>query len=80
MPSGSHVAAVGVGLLLGSSIRETTEPVVYFISGGASLGTALCCAWEWAKPSPRWDEAAGRGAAAGALLGAALLLIEMTAS
>jgi hypothetical protein len=61
-----------------SSLLETVEVVTTTVGGCATLGSILLCAREATKDKPRWDAAIGYGGVAGALVGAAFLVIDMT--
>jgi hypothetical protein len=60
-----------------SPLLETVETVTATIGGCATLGSILLCAREATRDEPRWDAAIGYGGVAGALVGAAFLVIDM---
>jgi len=63
-------------IVAGSAIREAAEPIVTFIGGAAAVCSAALCVHEWSKDEPRWEQAMGHGAVAGALIGAGLLILD----
>lgn len=77
MDLGSHLLAAAVGAMAASALNGSAETVVKAVAGGASLGSAIMCVWELGREEPRWDEAAGRGAAYGALGGGLWLAHEI---
>lgn len=60
-----------------STLLETVGTVTSTVGGCAALGSIVMCAREITREEPRWDTAIGRGSVAGALAGAAFLLIDM---
>ncbi len=70
----SHLVAAAAGVLAGATLSETTEPLVRTIGGWASFGGAAMCAWEATRDEPRWDQAAGLGAAVGTVIGSLVLM------
>jgi hypothetical protein len=60
-----------------ASLAETVDPLFRTIGGGASFGIAVLCAWEASRKEPRWDRAAGIGAALGAVAEGAVLLYDI---
>jgi hypothetical protein len=77
MHSPSEIAAA---LGATASLAETVDPLFRTIGGGASFGIAVLCAWEASRKEPRWDRAAGLGAALGAVAGSAVLLYDIVHS
>jgi len=73
----SHLAAAAAGVIAGASLSEATEPLVRTIGGWASFGGAAMCAWEATRDEPRWDRAAGLGAAVGTVIGSLVLLHDI---
>ncbi len=73
MDSPSQLAAA---LGAATSLSETIDPLFKTIGGGASFGIAVLCAWEASRKDPRWDRAAGLGAALGAFVGSGILLYD----
>ncbi len=73
----SHLAAAAAGIIAGASLSETTDPLVRTIGGWASFGGAAMCAWEATREEPRWDRAAGLGAAVGTVIGSLALLHDI---
>ena len=57
-------------------LSETVDPLFRTIGGGASFGVAVLCAFEASRKEPRWDRAAGLGAALGAVIGGGILLYD----
>jgi hypothetical protein len=74
MESPAHIAAA---LEAATSLSEAVDPLFRTVGGGASFGIALLCAWEAGRNEPRWDRAAGLGAALGAAAGGAILLYDI---
>ena len=64
--------------LPGTDLAQSAEPIVATLGGGATLGTIFLCAWELHKDEPQWDQAIAKGTVYGALIGAALLVADMT--
>ena len=64
--------------LSGTYLAQSAEPIVATLGGGATLGTIFLCAWEFHKDEPQWDQAIAKGTVYGALIGAALLVADMT--
>lgn len=75
MPVALDLAAL-LAALLASRLRDATEPVFYFVAGTASLAAAAASVRELAKDDPDWGGAIGQGSAYGALVGAALLILN----
>jgi hypothetical protein len=73
----SHLAAAAAGVIAGASLGEATDPLVRTIGGWASFGGAAMCAWEATRDEPRWDRAAGLGAAVGTVIGSLVLLHDI---
>lgn len=53
------------------------EPLITTIGGCATIGAVLACAHELGRDDPRWDAAMGKGSVWGAVVGAALLAIDI---
>jgi len=77
MDLGSHLLAAAVGAVAATALNGSGETVVKAVAGGASLGSAAMCVRELAREEPSWDDAAGRGAAYGAVAGGFVLLYEI---
>lgn len=67
------VALVGIIAVL---VADTVEPVLTFVGGGAAVGAALYCAWEAKRAEPDYGHASGQGTVIGAIVGAAVLLLD----
>ena len=59
------------------SAVETVQPVFAALGGGAALGSILKLAWELWQDDPQFDRAAATGSVWGALVGAALLAMDI---
>jgi len=70
-------AHAATALEAATSLSEAVDPLFRTVGGGASFGIALLCAWEAGRDEPRWDRAAGLGAALGAAAGGAILLYDI---
>jgi hypothetical protein len=73
----SHVAAAAIGIVAGTTLSQTTNPLVATIGAWASFGAAAGCAFEAMRERPRWDRAAGYGTAGGAAVGGLVLLQDI---
>lgn len=69
-------AIVATLSVLASIVADTVEPVFTFVGGGAAVGAALFCARAARAEEPDYGQAAGLGTVVGAILGAALLLLD----
>jgi hypothetical protein len=76
----SHFASAAAGVIAGATLSETTDPLVRTIGGWASFGGAAMCAWEATREEPRWDRAAGLGAAVGTVIGSLVLLHDIVST
>ncbi|HYI79747.1 MAG TPA: hypothetical protein VEW67_02700 [Thermoleophilaceae bacterium] len=76
----SQLAAAAIGIVAGATLSETTDPLVRTIGGWAGLGTAVMCVVEAGREDPRWDRAAGTGAAWGALAGSLVVLHDVVSA
>jgi len=64
----------------GTTLSETTSPLVATVGAWASFGGAMMCAFEAMRDEPRWDRAAGHGAALGAAVGGLVVLHDVIAA
>jgi hypothetical protein len=63
--------------LVGGVVADTAEPVFTFVGGGAAVGASLFCAFAFSfTDEPHYGRVTGEGTVAGALVGAALLLVD----
>jgi hypothetical protein len=54
------------------------QPLFAALGGGAAVGSALAIALEMKSDEPKWDRAAAYGSVGGALVGALLLMVDMS--
>ena len=68
---------LAVAVRSATSAVEGAEPLLTALGGGAGVGSVLGVAWAMHKGYSQWERSAAYGSVGGALVGAALLLVDI---